>query len=73
MEAEKEAKKKAEQEVIESEEVLEPQVTESEIVEELLIRTFKVEATKAQLLELGDFMKSKGIKFWLMTNAKGEK
>lgn len=63
MELEKEAKEVATQEVIE------PQVTESNNIEELLSRTFKVEATKMQLLELGDYMKSKGIKFWLV---KGE-
>ena len=70
IELEKETKKQVEE--TKTEVVVEPQVTESEMVEELLVRTFKVEGTKMQLLELGDFMKSKGIKFWLMTNAKGE-
>lgn len=65
--AKMEEKKESKEDV--KEVILEPQVSESESIEELLYRTFKVEATKTQLLELGDYMKSKGIKFWLL---KGE-
>ena len=65
--AKMEEKKESKEDV--KEVILEPQVSESDLIEELLYRTFKVEATKTQLLELGDYMKSKGIKFWLL---KGE-